>query len=152
MVFFFDGSVSADKLENFMRKKHRKYNESMKILNMINNRVPLKTIKGKFRRIPVSISHKKIVEEKAEEHGKLIKATTKEADAEIVKYANEMGAFAILAEDSDFLIFEGNWKYFSSQDLRLNSMTSNEFDKKGNFWVLKTLLKCHFLRPLPEMI
>jgi hypothetical protein len=131
IVFFFDGSVSADKLENFMRKKHRKYRDSMKVVEMINNRVPMKTIKGKFRRIPTSISHKKIVEEKAEKHGKLIKAMTKEADAEIVKYANENNAFAIIAEDSDFLIFEGSWRYFSIQDLRFNTMTSTEFDKKG---------------------
>lgn len=42
----------------------------------------------------------------------------RECDAEIARYAcNNDSVIGVIAEDSDFLIFPGNWRYFSTKEL-----------------------------------
>jgi hypothetical protein len=123
--------VTNDKLDHWMKSNHEKYIEAMQVMDMINEGEKLKEICGKFREIQRSTSHLKIVEETAKKYGKLIKTITQECDTEIAKYASEKRAFAVLAEDSDFLIFKGDWKYFSLHDLDIFRLTTKEFNKKA---------------------
>lgn len=131
LVFFVDGSVVSDKLDHWMKSNHEKYLDAMKVMEMIYEGVKVREICEKFRAIQRSTFHLKIVEECAKRYGKLIKTISQECDAEIAKFANENSAFAVLAEDSDFLIFEGAWKYFSLNDLDIHQMTTKEFNKKA---------------------
>jgi hypothetical protein len=44
LVFFMDGSIKESKFNTWQRRQNHKYNESMKIMNMVYDEVPLKTI------------------------------------------------------------------------------------------------------------
>lgn len=52
-----------------------------------------------------------------------------ECDEEIAKYAKRHGAFAILAQDTDFVILDrGGALYLSMQHLNLGTMTTKRYD------------------------
>lgn len=131
LVFFVDGSVVNDKLDHWMNQNHKKYLETMEIFDQIYDGLKLCEIPKKFREIPPSTSSLKITQEIAKKYGKLIKTCTQEADAEIAKFASENRALAVLAEDSDFLIYKGNWKYFSTNSLNIYDLTTKEYNKKA---------------------
>lgn len=57
-------------------------------------------------------------------------AMTKECDAEIARYAtNNPLVLAVLADDTDFLIYPGIWRYFSLKEIDPNNMTTLEFSR-----------------------
>jgi hypothetical protein len=56
----------------------------------------------------------------------------KECDTEMVKYANNNSSvLAILSKDSDFLIYPGKWRYFSLEDVDLETLETKEFNRNA---------------------
>jgi hypothetical protein len=47
------------------------------------------------------------------------------------KLAKDLNAFAILAFDSNYIIAEGSWKYWASNDLDFESFTVEEYNKQA---------------------
>ncbi|CAB0009294.1 unnamed protein product [Nesidiocoris tenuis] len=52
-----------------------------------------------------------------------------DCDLEIARYACDEKCLAVLASDSDFIIFPGNWQFWALDDLCLDKMTTMAFDK-----------------------
>lgn len=52
-----------------------------------------------------------------------------ECDAEISKFALENDCLAILAQDSDFIIYEGAEYYWSMKNFDLDTMTTLNYDR-----------------------
>lgn len=50
-----------------------------------------------------------------------------ECDTELSRYATMNNAVAVVADDTDFLIYEGNWKYWSARSLNLAKLTTREY-------------------------
>ena len=48
----------------------------------------------------------------------------------IASYATKHKALAVLSDDSDFLIYGGNWKFWSIKELNSQTMTTMEFNKQ----------------------
>ncbi|XP_062565879.1 constitutive coactivator of PPAR-gamma-like protein 1 homolog [Armigeres subalbatus] len=65
----------------------------------------------------------------ARRHGLLKIATTRDCNKELATYASESGALAIISNDSDFLVFEGPWRYWSSQVLELSTLKTMEYNR-----------------------
>lgn len=66
----------------------------------------------------------------ARQYGEFIETFTRECDSEIARYAYEnMDVLAVLANDSDFLIFAGHWRYFSLKDINVNTLDTIEFSR-----------------------
>lgn len=55
----------------------------------------------------------------------------RDCDLDIARYANKKKAMAIFTRDTDFMIFDGNWKYWSidNKDLDLEKCTTHEYDR-----------------------
>lgn len=71
-----------------------------------------------------------LMEHIARQHGKFIETYTRECDSEIARYAyNNMDVLAVLANDTDFLIFPGHWRYFSLRDIDVQSLDTIEFSR-----------------------
>jgi len=88
------------------------------ILEKIDQKWTVDEIIENVQNLPKVKSHSKIAKVLAKRYGNIKTAMDRECDAEMAKFACENPrVLAILADDSDFLIYPGNWKYFSLRDL-----------------------------------
>ena len=77
-----------------------------------------------------STSHLKVVKHLAKIYGVMNYGMDRECDAEMAKFACENPrVLAILADDSDFLIYPGNWKYFSLKELDHETLDTKEYSR-----------------------
>lgn len=68
------------------------------------------------------------------EYGQFNHSIRRECDLEIANYAKKHNALAVITNDTDFLIFDGNWKFWSSQDVHLtqsNRLKTIEYNRNG---------------------
>ncbi|XP_055600117.1 uncharacterized protein LOC129749193 isoform X2 [Uranotaenia lowii] len=136
LVFFMDGKLQEGKYKHWLQRQDKLYGEHLKKLEKIppewrgkdRGNVPGNVSKHAFIAALVSAARKK---------GVLITTYDAECDTEIALFAKKHDAFAIFTGDSDFLIFEGKWRLWSSADLDLDEMRTFEWDKE----VLRTTLK-----------
>jgi hypothetical protein len=153
LIFFVDGSVRADKLDHWKESSGKKYRNEIEIFNLVYKGVKVKEIPQNMSRnseIPRISYHLKTVEVIAKKYGTLIKTVTQECDAEIAKYSNENKVLAVLAEDSDFLIFKGDWKLFSLNDLDIYNLSTKEYNKDA-FWNFSGLTSTYEMAILATM-
>lgn len=59
-----------------------------------------------------------------------VHVSVKECDEEIAEFARKENCFAILAQDTDFVILEGAKYYLSMANLRLSTMETLLYDRK----------------------
>lgn len=67
----------------------------------------------------------------AKEFGDLKKTYYVECDMAIADYAGKNNALAVIGDDTDFIIFEGNWKFWSASDMDMQNITTMEYNKIG---------------------
>lgn len=129
LVFFEDGPVVSGKFDTFVKRQNDKYKKSLKIIDKVYDHKPLQRIIDGSGDIPSSTTHLALMEAAARRFGKLIVTVTKECDAELVQYANRVQAMAVLADDSDFLVFSGNWRYWSLRKINMDTLETLEYNK-----------------------
>ena len=131
LVFFEDGPVVDQKYDTWLRRQAERYGKSIKIIDKIKEGVPIATIANIPKLdLPSIYSGLEIIETLAKKYGSVIVTVTKECDAELAQFASRNpSVIAVLAEDSDFLIFPGKWKYFSIDQIGLTTLTTMEFSR-----------------------
>lgn len=70
----------------------------------------------------------------AREYGKFNHSIRRECDLEMAKFAKNHNALAVITNDNDFLIFDGNWRLWSSKGIRVsnrNKLQANEYDRNA---------------------
>lgn len=136
LVFFEDGVVQPIKHGEWCKRQDKKYEECLKILNLIYQQTPIEDIcaiktSTRSENIPLLTTMLSAIEESAKQHGKLIKSISVECDLELAEYATRTNAMAVMADDSDFLIFPGNWVYWSIKELNNVDLTTQKFDRSA---------------------
>lgn len=131
LVFFEDGTLIHQKLDVWKQRQDRKYGNCIDVMENIYKEIPLNIIVAfNPHDIPKTTMHRKIIEEKAKKYGKLIKSELKDCDTEIARFAiNNQRVLAVLADDTDFLIFPGKWRYFSVRNLNYLSFETMEYNR-----------------------
>jgi hypothetical protein len=59
-----------------------------------------------------------------------------ECDVEVAEYAVRNECFGILAQDSDYMIFDSAPYYLSSQFLNIDSLETTNYDREAFAWHL----------------
>lgn len=134
LVFFEDGPVVEEKADTWIERQDTKYWECVEVMDLVDQSVPIKSIIDKQlirkKEIPSVTTHLELIEELAKSYGTRIVTITKECDAELARYASSTpGVIAVLADDTDFLIFSGSWRYFSIAQLDVDTLRTKEFSK-----------------------
>lgn len=132
LVFFSDGTKVDDKLETWKQRQDEKYQKTLAMLDLIYQKVPLSTIISSTKEIdfPRVGTAMAMIMTLAAKFGQLNFTITHECDAEIARYANNNeNIIGVLADDSDFLIFPGLWRYFSLRHLDRVKITTLEYNK-----------------------
>lgn len=129
LIFFMDGFVRDAKRDTWMKRQHKKYLDSLKIMDLVYGRVPLSNIRHQNFYINTAIN---VIEEACKKFGKLHYTVEFECDQEIARFAfTNKRVLGIFSTDTDFMIFRGNWRYFSTKDLQLDTLRTKEFDRKA---------------------
>lgn len=131
LVIFQDGPVEHHKADKFMKRKNERYESGVSVMDKVNRSIPITKIVKELEWIGPSIgSGFEFFLILAAKYGRHVVCATKECDSEIAKFAcNDSSVIAVIAEDSDFLIFPGKWRYFSTQHLNLERLTTKEYSR-----------------------
>ena len=127
LVFFFDGCTADDKRTSWVNRRLHHMKEVEAIYEMINTQH--QTIDPKLFQLPASMGLlTRFVlkyELKCEVHTAL-----RDCDMEIAMYARDKNCFAILGQDSDYIIFDTIHNYFSVTHLNLNDLHTVIYDRR----------------------
>lgn len=130
LVFIADLNIQETKIDEWLNRRNAEFNGFAKIYDAIDNgeNCPIKVAKKTSKNILQSLFHGMTM--MAQSYGRIYHSIRHEADLEIAHYANQHKAMAIISNDSDFLIFKGFWRLWSStgivqSKLRLRTIEYN---------------------------
>jgi hypothetical protein len=122
--------VNSVKLPEWMKRQNERYFRTTDIIDKINQNYSLDDIINAERDMPSVTSHLYIVEVLAIKYGSLALSINRECDAEMARFAcRNPRVLAILADDSDFLIYPGTWRYFSLRGMNQESLETMEYNR-----------------------
>lgn len=132
LVFFLDGVIMKSKFTTWASRQNEKYGSSYQIMDMIHQNFPLNTIISNHGSKIYTNTLLSVIEGSCMKFGRLHYTVSFECDQEIARFAyNNSRVLAVFSKDSDFLIFPGNWRYFSTRDINLKTLKTIEFDRKA---------------------
>lgn len=131
LVFFEDGPVVDNKEKTWIKRHSEKYHDVIKVIDKLYRQVTLRDIRELYESerndIPKITTQVDLLEFVAFQYGQFHFTFTRECDSEIARYAyHNHDVLAVLANDSDFLIYAGHWRYFSIRDIVLSNMQTLE--------------------------
>lgn len=130
LIFFEDGPLMAEKRDTFISRQDERYLRMIKVMDKIDNGVPLARLSS--RNLPRLSTFIEMMERAARKFGRLILAISAECDTELARYANDdPSVLAVLAEDSDFLIFAGKWQYWSVERFNTDTLETCEYSREA---------------------
>lgn len=110
LVFFEDGPAQEVKYDTIIQRANDNYAIVMEIIDAVNRGIPTENIVQNARKIVITRLHNQSIRNLCKMYGQVIKTYHNECDTEIANYANEHNALAIMADDTDFLIYPGKIK------------------------------------------
>ncbi|KAJ6644551.1 hypothetical protein Bhyg_09520, partial [Pseudolycoriella hygida] len=127
--FFSIGPSYNNDLETWTQRQSEKYLTNIKIIDKIDANVPLEEIKDLLSSEGASPAED--LRAVCQMFGTLHVSLGPKYIVDVVDYANKNNALAILGNDSHFLIFSGEWRYWSCRDINLvkGEWTTIEFNK-----------------------
>lgn len=130
LEFFEDGPATNEKFAEWVQRRNENYEAFMEIIDSISIGRPLQEIIDDSRNLKRVFTNLSLIERVSRKYGKFTCAVTKECDAEIARYANNNSSvLAVLADDMDFLIFPGRWRYFSVRAINFETLTTMEYSR-----------------------
>lgn len=131
LVFFVDAGITDDKKITWLKRQDEKYERAKTALKKIYAGESVQNI-AKTRNLPRVTTCLPMLEECARKFGKLFVTVSKECDTELARYAtSEKDVLAVLSDDTDFLIFQGHWKYLSIQNLGFGTLETIEYNREA---------------------
>lgn len=136
LVFFSDLNVQHSKIYEWISRRNEEFISYVDFYDRINAGDSLRCICESnlgSRNFALSSLHfsLKVI---ASKYGAFIHSTENECDLEMARFATENNVFAVVTSDSDFLIFKGNWKFWSAKDLKIDKnhqILTTEYDRNA---------------------
>lgn len=130
LVFFTDGPAREEKLPTCLKRRNNEYQRAMQALQVVYSGADLRS-RLEDMDVASPVPFFGILRKMAKEFGDLNIAVRNECDIELADYATKNGALAIISNDTDFLIFEGDWKFWSSGHLNVFRLKTLEFNRQA---------------------
>lgn len=129
LAFFIDGSVPDNNRSKWLNRLNNNYKETCDLFFDLDD-TPCEELLDIY--VPGITDCNEMFIKLSQMNGNcLLFSIENDRKREIAKYAKEHNAVAIIAEDMDFLIYEGNWKLWSGKNLDTKSMTTSEYNRSG---------------------
>ncbi|XP_062554493.1 uncharacterized protein LOC134219690 [Armigeres subalbatus] len=128
LVFFFDGPVQNTKYDTWVMRQDDKYHKMLNIINAVDTGRDLTWIVNRFHQIiPNNTLYPLFMV--ARKYGETIISIMNECDQEMAAYAKKMKAMAIISNDTDFMIYEGFWRYWSAKDINFDTLDTKAYNR-----------------------
>lgn len=130
--FFAHGPAYSKDFETWTRKESEKYLDSIAVIDKIDSNVPIEKIK-KLEKPPGATTSTYDLLAICKKYGTVHVSLNSKYIADVVKYSNSHNVLAIVGNSSHFLIFDGDWRYWSCRDIGLTEQSWNtlEFNKSA---------------------
>lgn len=128
LIFICDGHVSSDNLSKWIGRRRKEYVDCLNTFDNIENGHKSTSFTS-YGRCCKSVTHS--IRLCAAEFGKVIICNGYNCDAMIAKYAIEHKALAVVATDTDFLIYAGNWRYWQAMSISFEDLTIIQFNRNA---------------------
>lgn len=126
LEFFHDGPVQESKTETWCERQDGKYSNRLKLIEAVDAGTTVEELLSQYE-IPSNVLYP--LKHVAKKYGGFRLSMSRECDQELAAFATKARAFAVLSDDSDFLIYEGSWKYWSTRELELSTLFTMEFNR-----------------------
>lgn len=139
LVIVCDGCIHKDKIATWCSRRNVEYAQYVTVFEDIDNGLRSSEIEERLKKKHPYKDHRacrSVVTSMlliARKYGKVVIAIEHECDRVIAKYAAKYKALAVISNDSDFVVFEGNWQnwqYWHSSTIDLENMTIMQFDRQ----------------------
>lgn len=148
LVFFSDLNIQVNKIEEWMNRRDADQKIYADLYDRIDAGRTLEEIiseKTDFKALSSTFYGMAMI---AQNYGEFNYCVHHECDLELAKYAKNENAVAVITNDTDFLIFEGTWKFWSSQEIHIkpsNQLETVEYNRRG---IAKVCALSHHQLPL----
>lgn len=123
LVFFIDGRLQEAKYNHWLARQDDVYANSLRLLGVAERqrcKVEGNVTRQSFVTALIATARTK---------GRLYTTYDFECDKEVAAFCNEFGAFAVITNDSDYLMFRGDWRIWCSSSLSITTMCTEEWNK-----------------------
>ncbi|XP_031621662.1 uncharacterized protein LOC116339756 isoform X2 [Contarinia nasturtii] len=117
LVFFCDLKIEENKVVEILIRRNYEFNSSTKMYDLIDSGMALNDVSKNASTMALQTSFYGLCQI-SKKFGKMYYAIERECDVELANYATNNNAMAVISNDTDFLIFAGVWRLWSSQDIR----------------------------------
>ena len=129
VVFFFDGVTPESHRVTWKKRRQHKVKKVVKIFKTLNNNsaVQAEYLEGMMPSVvaaTASFVTKYVC-------GCDVHISVSDCDVEMAHFAWKEDCFAILSQDTDFVILQGAHHFLTVQDLNLETMTTHEYSREG---------------------
>lgn len=127
-----DGALQDQKIEVRLSRQDQNYPYIVEVLDQIYENLPLSEVSSNIKTFILTLTWLPIISHAAKLFGKLHVSVHNETDTEIAKFAvNNPRVLALIADDSDFLIYPGSWRYFSLKYMDMETLDTFEYDRQA---------------------
>lgn len=134
LVFFSDLNIQVNKIEEWMNRRdedHKIYTDLYDRIDAGRTLDEIISEKTDFKALSSTFYGMAMI---AQNYGEFNYCVRHECDLELAQYAKKENAIAVITNDTDFLIFEGPWKFWSSQEIEIkpsNQLETVEYNRRG---------------------
>lgn len=134
LVFFSDYNIQNGKKSEWLRRRNLEFRKCIQLYDWIGDEktpVEMCSMPKRYRLALKSLCYE--MELIATIFGEMNYTIKHECDLEILRYAKKHSALAIVSCDTDFLMFDGLWRLWSSDDIKIksNNLVTLEYNKKA---------------------
>lgn len=126
LEFFSDGPKRNASTVAWCERKDGYYREMQKLCDAVDNGEEI-SVMERFGTLPFHYVF--TLKQSAVKHGKFHWAVARKCDQEMAAFANESKALAIMTDDSDFLIHDGSYRFWCTNNLNISNLTLTEYDR-----------------------
>ncbi|XP_062562246.1 uncharacterized protein LOC134225852 [Armigeres subalbatus] len=126
LVFFCDGNINGQKKTTWCNRQDNRYEDNLKLIDAIERGTGLRALVNEYR-APLNFRYP--LWNVAQKYGKCNMTFGRECDQVLAAHAMQVNALAIISNDSDFLIYKGSWRYWSSACLNLSTLCTIEYNR-----------------------
>lgn len=132
ITFFADVAIQESKIDSWLSRRNAKFDLDVSLYQSISVGANIDLITDT---VQDSLSATfNAMETIAEEYGEFNASLNHECDLELAQYAKREKALAVITNDTDFLIFNGEWRLWISLDIQVtstNQLTTTELNRNG---------------------
>uniref|UniRef100_A0A1B6DDU3 XPG-I domain-containing protein n=1 Tax=Clastoptera arizonana TaxID=38151 RepID=A0A1B6DDU3_9HEMI len=129
LVFFFDGPTPDVKRCTWVQRRMDTMIKVYKIMDLLKDGNKTTDVSSDLFMLPIGLNSFVMIYLK-EECNIEVYSAVEECDEEINAFAVQHNCFAVLSQDSDYMIYEGNYLYLSMKSLNLEKMTIAFYSRK----------------------